>query len=325
MKHIRLYLQTAAAAMALLAVAGCSSNESQDIGSPEQANPSTYQARLVVKGYSDSTKVLSEMTAIENTLLTYLNTKSLKTITFDEGSSESNDAAAVKQCQLAEAVINKNEYAASYAFFLIKSATGDTLYSFRPTATNYRMEDISSDFDEDVLPSGNTGYIPQTKYISDLAVAAAGSESQAQGELASRGYSIITQDLNQGVGGDYVYIGYKQTTSNSQAITNLYIIVEWHIGDFTYGGASYTAVPYFGNNQGSLNSNTGGKNMWLYYTKAQNSNGLKTLEVKSYDSRQQNNNFVYGLNANLGDWDGYRGVDINTNAGSSFRYILKNY
>ena len=65
--------------------------------------------------------------------------------------------------------------------------------------------------------------------------------------------------------------------------------------------------------------------MWLYYTKAQNSNGLKTLEVKSYDSRQQNNNFVYGLNANLGDWDGYRGVDINTNAGSSFRYILKNY
>ncbi|MGN1375610.1 MAG: hypothetical protein ACI4V5_03540 [Prevotella sp.] len=325
MKYNQLFISTVAAAFALLTVMGSCSSDNQitDDQDETEATLSTYQARLVLKGYSDSTKVLSEMEGIENTFLTYLNAKSLKSVTFNEGNSEANDAAAVRQCELAAAVIDKAEYSASYAFFLIKPSTGDTLYSFRPTASNYRMEETGSDFDTDILPGSDDDYTTQTKYICDLAVAAAGSESQAQGELASRGYCIITQDLNSGVGGDYVYIGYKQTTTYSQAISNLYIIIGWHIGDFNYNGANYTAVSGFGNNQGSLNSNTGGKDMWLYYTKG--GGALTSLEVKSYDSRQQSDNFVYGLNAQLTPWDGYRGIDINTGAGGSYRYIQKNY
>lgn len=119
-------------------------------------------------------------------------------------------------------------------------------------------------------------------------------------------------------------MGIRYTSDVFEAITNLYIIVGDRLNGFNKDDKWYSPVEYFGNNYGSLNSGTGGTNMWLYATKEGSGDVntfLKSIGMEECDSRIEADVFVKGLKSDLSPWDPYRGVDINTGAGGKYRYI----
>lgn len=64
--------------------------------------------------------------------------------------------------------------------------------------------------------------IPQTgTYISDLAVGSDSDKSKALSSLTNDGYTPIDYDLNKGAGGNYIYLGYKTTTSYADALKDI--------------------------------------------------------------------------------------------------------
>lgn len=64
--------------------------------------------------------------------------------------------------------------------------------------------------------------IPQTDtYISDLAVGSDADKSKALSSLTNDGYTPIDYDLNKGAGGNYIYLGYKTTTSYADALKDI--------------------------------------------------------------------------------------------------------
>lgn len=60
--------------------------------------------------------------------------------------------------------------------------------------------------------------------------------------------------------------------------------------------------------------------MWLYATK-EGTETVKSISMVDSRDRMEGDDFVKGLNSSLGDWDNYRGIDINTGAGGKYRYL----
>ena len=60
--------------------------------------------------------------------------------------------------------------------------------------------------------------------------------------------------------------------------------------------------------------------MWLYATK-DGKNAATSISIVEDKNRLQGEDLIKGLNRNLSNWDGYAGVDINTNAGGKYRYL----
>lgn len=58
-----------------------------------------------------------------------------------------------------------------------------------------------------------------TNFISDIRVSTHEKEATAKSQLTNAGYTVIEQDMNQGGGGHYVFIGYKTSTNLADAIT----------------------------------------------------------------------------------------------------------
>ncbi len=300
----------------IISLASCS-----DSDDPVQEPTTTiYKANLYLKSWHDSTKVATELPHIEDTFLKYLGANTLKSFSISEGSEGVNDAAVLRQCQLAAAVLDNEEYDGAYVFSVVKAETNDTLFVFEPTPSNNLSDSPLDGMAHDVLPDDDNQR-PVNYYICDVAVSAAGSASNAQVELTNRGYSVVTSDLNDGVGGDYVYIGIKYSTNIYDAISAFYIVVDSRInGNFSKDGATFSPVSTFGNNYGSLNSDTGGTDMWLYATK-DGKNAATSISIVEDKNRLQGEALIKGLNRNLSNWDGYAGVDINTNAGGKYRYL----
>ena len=63
-----------------------------------------------------------------------------------------------------------------------------------------------------------------TNFISDLMVSTHDNQATAKSQLTNAGYTVIDQDLNQGGGGQYVYVGFKTSTNLADAITGLLIV-----------------------------------------------------------------------------------------------------
>ena len=118
-----------------------------------------------------------------------------------------------------------------------------------------------------------------TDYIKDVMLIG-GTSSEVNTlkiTLATKGWKIITDDLNEGAGGDYIYLLYK-TESRTDGLNNgfitdfLIVNTSEYPDEFTYQGRTYYLVPYDGGEhfksvKGDLNSNANGADIHLYYTK----------------------------------------------------------
>jgi len=125
--------------------------------------------------------------------------------------------------------------------------------------------------------------VKATNFISDLMVAGHKNDaSKAKKELTDRGYTVIDQDLNDGGGGWYLYLGYKTSTNVADAITGLLVVSgSSYAGTenqtVTFDGASFQAIDYTNRTSGENYDTSGGNlnrgrgssasDLYLYYTK----------------------------------------------------------
>ena len=118
-----------------------------------------------------------------------------------------------------------------------------------------------------------------TKYIEDVMLIG-GTKNEVnslKSSLTSQGWQFIDYDLNEGAGGDYIYLLYKSGDSNDpgnhNGITDFFINNSSDYADEdTYNGRTYHLVPYDGGThfkslKGDLNSKANGADIHLYYTK----------------------------------------------------------
>ncbi len=167
-------------------------------------------------------------------------------------------------------------------------------------------------------------------FITDVMVIG-GSKSvvnSLKDSYTSEGWTVIDQDLNAGCGSgsDYIYLLYRTDSNESldagAFITGFYISNASGTApdNVTYGGHTYTLVPYdgsdyFKNNKGDLNSHCGSGSAYihLYYTKDNNENYSSTaVNSITFDATQS------GAIGVTGDSEGY---DLNTGCGSGSAYI----
>ena len=111
------------------------------------------------------------------------------------------------------------------------------------------------------------------------------------------GYTKINIDLNQGAGGDYLYLCYKKGVG--APITGLAVTLN--------GGAPPTDAVYTRINI-DLNRNAGGDYVWLWYTKDPACTTIRNVHIQP----------------NQGAWPaGYTRipVDLNSDAGGAYIYL----
>ena len=117
------------------------------------------------------------------------------------------------------------------------------------------------------------------EYIQDVKLIGGTKEETdaLKTSLVAVGWKVIDQNLNAGAGGDKIYLLYKSEERNDgfndDYITDFLINNSSSYPDsFTYNGRTYYLVPYDGGEhfkkvKGDLNSNAGGADIHLYYTK----------------------------------------------------------
>ena len=173
-----------------------------------------------------------------------------------------------------------------------------------------------------------------TNFISDLMVSTHDKEATAKSQLTTCGYTVIDQDLNQGGGGHYVYLGYKTSTNLADAITGLYVVSgsSWAGTEgktFTNNGCTFQAISYTPDSKGgNLNRGRGSSayDLYLYYTKDGNTTNsiysaykpITSLTVVSSTSSQSEDTYVQYYNLT-----GYGYANTNQ-GGSASNYIYLN-
>ena len=115
-------------------------------------------------------------------------------------------------------------------------------------------------------------------YIQSIAVAKDGSSGQTgindcKNALKNAGYTVLDVDLNDGAGGDYIYMGYKTTTDPAEAIRGIIIrngeyapdtITHGNNGTFHKLG-TYSEPNATGHGVVDLNSGCGSRSDYLYF------------------------------------------------------------
>ena len=156
--------------------------------------------------------------------------------------------------------------------------------------------------------------------ITDVMVVG-GSSSSVTNSYAEQGWKVIPQDLNDGAGGDWIFLLYKTADSASVSngfITGFYVKTGAVTNELTHAGHIYHLAPCAGdedfvNGKGDLNSNTKkqGDVIHLYYTK----------------SAMPGNRVVAGITFNadgtgaVGANGGTTGYDLNSYAEGDFIYM----
>lgn len=171
-------------------------------------------------------------------------------------------------------------------------------------------------------------------YISDVAVTAcskSGDIESAKQALRNAGFlNIIHQDVNDGAGGHYIYIGYKTTTHPSEAITLLAVTTSTTNGTSRYNSVrfnnkTYDMVPATrcGNSNGDLSQGASGWYLYIYFSRSHagdideqmytnlnvtgdRANGVPCYDILDGELRQKE--YIANLNR------GHRGKDLFLNA-----------
>ncbi len=161
-------------------------------------------------------------------------------------------------------------------------------------------------------------------YIASIGIAQDASSgntgiNDCKNELA--GHTIINRDLNDGAGGDYIYMGYKTTTDPTEAITGIVFRVGENPSDrITYGGYTFHLVGgrYEINtaSQGGaidLNADAGGVYIYTYVTRDPGYGpaltALTVNESSSYSGWSTGTNTSGSV------------IDLNQGAGGEYLYL----
>ncbi len=118
-----------------------------------------------------------------------------------------------------------------------------------------------------------------SKFMSELCVSVSTNSTEARLNLLDKGFTILDYNLNHGVKGYYVYVGYKQSDDPLNAISRIAIKKgsDWASdkgATFTEGKYTMKAVPCIGIDNGNLNAGVAGADaLYLYYSR-DNTNGL---------------------------------------------------
>ena len=160
-------------------------------------------------------------------------------------------------------------------------------------------------------------------YIKDLKVIG-GSKSEVndlKSSLTAQGWVVIDQDLNEGAGGNYIFLLYLPESNDSG--TNYGYISDFYISDskdspedVTHNGHNYYRVSYDGgndfvNSKGDLNCKAKGDYIHLYYTRDYFGDNRAVTDI-SCDYTQSG---AVGVNG------GTTGYDLNNNAGGKYIYM----
>lgn len=107
-------------------------------------------------------------------------------------------------------------------------------------------------------------------FIKDVCVSVANNATDARRQLTQKGYTVLPHDLNHGLKGKYVYLGYTRTNKVTEALTRL-VIKEgegWESSRkmyFVSDGYEMYPVPTIGGS--NLNEGTDGVPLYLYYSR----------------------------------------------------------
>ena len=167
----------------------------------------------------------------------------------------------------------------------------------------------------DNLLADNTA-ADEGKYISAVKLIGgnSGEISNLKAAAKRQGWTVIESNLNAGTRGDAIYLCYK-TTTGSDYITDLYLSSGSNpvSKSITVNRRSYTLCPceggsHFTDIKGDLNSNAGGDDIHIYYTKAGFSDGRAVAEIWFNASsngavRKDTGSTAYDLNKGAGGDD----------------------
>lgn len=111
-------------------------------------------------------------------------------------------------------------------------------------------------------------HIVSKNFISDVSSAAAKTPEEAKSKLTEKGFTVIDKNLNDGVGGDYVYMGYKTSTDYKDAITDIRF---YSHKSKTFETGTYLKVNdtdcYYKRVGDDLNSGVGGTYIYIFYSR----------------------------------------------------------
>ena len=164
-------------------------------------------------------------------------------------------------------------------------------------------------YDQEVPELQYRSYQTGMSFISDLNAAAATTASSAKSELTNQGYQVIDYDLNKGVGGRYIYMGYKTTTNYADAIKSVKFIISGS------DASGMTIDDYVFASTVDLNKGAGGKYIYALYSKDPRYGGAITAvsagesaSLSGYTTAK-----AFGKNDPL--------ADLNSGAGSKTAYF----
>jgi hypothetical protein len=191
----------------------------------------------------------------------------------------------------------------STAYDLNKGAGGDDIFMHFSTS-RYSKSSTSSK----KTKKGET--ISEVKLIGGSTAEVSALKATAKRE----GWTVIESNLNAGTRGDVIYLCYK-TTTGSDYITDLYLSSSSNpvSKSITVNGRSYTLCPnegggHFTGIKGDLNSNAGGDDIHIYYTKEGFSDGRAVSDIwfnasSSGAVRKDTSSTAYDLNKGAGGDD----------------------
>jgi len=94
--------------------------------------------------------------------------------------------------------------------------------------------------------------------ITSLSVHKSKDSKVAKEKLKNEGYTLVDKDLNQGAGGDFIYLGYKKEENGKKPITDLCISYD---NDRKPEKNGFTRINV------DLNAGAGGKFVYLWYSR----------------------------------------------------------
>ena len=173
------------------------------------------------------------------------------------------------------------------------------------------------------LTASAQSYISEVKLIGG----SASEVSRLVSNSKSNGWTVIEKNLNQGTRGDVIYLCYKTSRNVGNCITDLYLSSKNNpvSSSLTANGKTYNICPYEGGGhfvgiKGDLNSNNGGADIHLYYTKASFNDRRVLTDIQVNANRSgaiglDQSSTPYDLNKGTGGADVF--IHISTSASGS--------
>lgn len=193
------------------------------------------------------------------------------------------------------------------------------------------MEDVAETFDPseaEIKPffihckkrEGDTSIKEDLPYISELYLAAGDTKFDALSQLvAFEPDEYLEYDLNNGAGGDYVYLAYKRTASRSDAITDIVIRMSDDNDRIWVGITQDKTAPYDLVSHVNLNSGiiTVSFSMYLYASKSSNTIvGEPINDLYTYHHR-------YSRKDENGFWTDYAALKVFYDSQGGYYYPVR--